>query len=115
MTNYEYLTQNGPNDDSKEIIIVLRQQLEEITHSQPIRIVRRLDEGRPKLQPEITKLCFEDPKQYILTGPTLTTLVDLKHVLQQTRIPNDLHHQAMSIAGQQSNILFGDQALEFIH
>ncbi|KAJ1646645.1 hypothetical protein IWQ61_010175 [Dispira simplex] len=44
----------------------------------------------------------------------ITTEERQKRVLQQTRVPDDVHHYVMSLASKQSEFLFGDNALEFI-
>ncbi|KAJ1643438.1 hypothetical protein IWQ61_010528 [Dispira simplex] len=45
---------------------------------------------------------------------TITTKDHQKRVLQQTWVPEDMHHYIMSLANKQSKFLFGDDALEFI-
>ncbi|KAJ1654907.1 hypothetical protein IWQ61_005252, partial [Dispira simplex] len=44
----------------------------------------------------------------------VTTEDRQKRILQQTRVPEDMHHYVMSLASKQSEFLFGDEALEFI-
>ncbi|KAJ1655309.1 hypothetical protein IWQ61_004925 [Dispira simplex] len=192
----------GPSSSAEEGSPSVCREMEALT--KPIRIVRRQHEERPQLPPEITELCFEDQKEYILTRASFTQLVERvpksleqwvrtpklephwrkkirnknmalddlqeqaqrwykgvcegltalaisargimdgqvtiaehlehiqhmfvinahlhattteerqKQVLQQTRVPDDVHHHIMSLAAKQSEFLFGDDALSFI-
>ncbi|KAJ1650151.1 hypothetical protein IWQ61_008968 [Dispira simplex] len=44
--------------------------------TKPIHIVHQQHEERPQLPTEITKLCFKDQKEYILTSASFTQLVE---------------------------------------
>ncbi|KAJ1644120.1 hypothetical protein IWQ61_010454 [Dispira simplex] len=60
----------GSLSSAKESSPSVCPEMEALT--KPIRIVRQQHEERPQLPPEIAELCFEDQKEYILTGASFT-------------------------------------------